>query len=223
MYNYNNSQEKAHTETEQTIESIKEEDEPKVTEKKSTGKHLPGSPSRVNIKGSAVANKAALFESSPARNVRDPALMSVAERKALFEKNMGAALIPKAAFGMAVPIHKTETPKTSVKSLVGVHNKSDAPAAKKVEVKSASEKKYPAPKPPVATKQNTETSVGSKSTGIASKMAALLENKTTIAQEQIENNVREQRQKEMDALLNRFNRNKEVSFIFIVIVTVTTF
>lgn len=214
MYNYNNSQEKTHTVTEQIIESIKEEDEPKVTEKKVVGKHLPGSPSRVNIKGSAVANKAALFESSPARNLKDPALMSVAERKALFEKNMGTALIPKAAFGMAVPINKTETPKPTVKSLVGVHNKSDAAAVKQVETKSSSEKKYPAPKPPVSTKPNTEVSVASKSTGIASKMAALLENKTTIAQEQIENNVRQQRQKEMDALLNRFNRNKEVSFNF---------
>lgn len=39
-------------------------------------------------------------------------------------------------------------------------------------------------------------------------MAALFENKTTIAQTQIENGVRQQRQKEMEQLLNRFNKNK---------------
>lgn len=106
----------------------------------------------------AIANRAAVFEGSP-NKTKDPALLSVAERKALFEKNKGEAVLPKANFAT---------------------------------------KKYPAPKPPVET-----------STGIASKMAALLENKTTIAQTQIENGVKEQRQKEMDQLLNRFHKNKD--------------
>ncbi|XP_071447088.1 anillin-like [Hetaerina americana] len=53
----------------------------------------------------SVLHKAALFE-SPSRSpkAKDPAELSVAERKALFEKNKGQALVPKAAFSMSVPL-----------------------------------------------------------------------------------------------------------------------
>lgn len=112
-----------------------------------------------------IANRAAAFEGSPNR-AKDPALLSVAERKALFEKNKGDVVIPKPAFVA---------------------------------------KKLPAPKPPVQTKAVIETG-----SGIASKMAALLENKTTISQAQIESGVKQQRQKEMNALMSRFNKNKDV-------------
>lgn len=54
-------------------------------------------------KNSDISSKVAMFEQgSPSK--KDPALLSVSERKALFEKNKGAALIPKAAFAMAAPI-----------------------------------------------------------------------------------------------------------------------
>lgn len=114
-----------------------------------------------------IANRAAVFEtntSSSPNKTKDPALLSVAERKALFERNKGDA----------PPMPRSVT------------------------------KKYPAPKPPIqeATKPTTTN------TGIASKMVALLENKTTIGQAQIENGVRQQRQKEMEQLLNRFNKNQ---------------
>lgn len=53
----------------------------------------PSSPSKVKIRGAVVANRAAMFESSPSKHTnKDPALMSVAERKALFEKNKGITL-----------------------------------------------------------------------------------------------------------------------------------
>lgn len=129
----------------------------------------------------AIATRAALFEKSPGKS-KDPALLSVAERKALFEKNKGAALVPKAALATAVP---TES----------------KPAAKPAESKPL--KKYPAPKPPVQPKPSENVS-----TGIASKVAALLENKTTISQEQIESDVKRQRQKEMEQLMKRFDGNK---------------
>lgn len=117
-----------------------------------------------------IASKAAVFENSP-NKMKDPALLSVAERKALFEKNKGEIVMPKPAF---IPAPK--------------------PAL------------IPAPKPSVAqAKPVIETG-----NGIASKMAALLENKTTISQMQIESGVKQQRQKEMDVLLNRFNKNKEM-------------
>lgn len=50
----------------------------------------------------------AIFEQGSPSKTRDPALLSVSERKALFEKNKGGALIPKAAFGMAAPIKAAE-------------------------------------------------------------------------------------------------------------------
>lgn len=53
-----------------------------------------------NVDRSSVLSKAAMFESGSPRN-KDPAEMSLRERKALFEKNKGAAIIPKAPFGMA--------------------------------------------------------------------------------------------------------------------------
>ncbi|RZB39980.1 hypothetical protein BDFB_005308 [Asbolus verrucosus] len=143
---------------------IMEEKEPEEPPK-------PKSPLK-NVR-SAIADKAALFESSPSRGQKDPALLSVSERKALFERNKGAALVPKAPFAMATPI-KSEPPKEKV-----------AKAAASV--------------PPP------------QGGGIASKVAALFEGKTTISQEQIESGVREQRRKEMDVLLNRFHKPMEMA------------
>lgn len=131
--------------------------------------------------GSAIADKAALFESSPNRpQQKDPALLSVSERKALFEKNKGTALIPKAPFGMATPLKPTV--------------KNDKQKVKKTIAPVEVHKDF------VATGR-----------GIASKVASLFQNKNTIAQEQIENNIKAQKQKDMDMLLNRFTKPVEVS------------
>lgn len=55
-----------------------------------------------NVDRSSVLSKAAMFEAgSPRSKEKDPAEMSLRERKALFEKNKGAAIMPKAAFGLA--------------------------------------------------------------------------------------------------------------------------
>lgn len=54
-----------------------------------------------NDRGS-VLSKAAMFEAgSPKTKEKDPAEMSLRERKALFEKNKGIAIVPKAPFGLA--------------------------------------------------------------------------------------------------------------------------
>lgn len=159
MYNYSQAKKDA----DKKPETIKEEDA--STKIKPTETTSSSSPAR---RCPGIASKAAVFENSP-NKMKDPALLSVAERKALFEKNKGEVVMPKPAF--------------------------------------IANKKPPAPKPPVvaaAAKPIIETG-----NGIASKMAALLENKTTISQAQIESGVKQQRQKEMDALLNRFNKNKE--------------
>lgn len=60
-----------------------------------------------NVDRSSVLSKAAMFEAgSPRSKEKDPAEMSLRERKALFEKNKGAAIVPKAPFGLA-PSSKT--------------------------------------------------------------------------------------------------------------------
>lgn len=57
----------------------------------------------------SVLSKASMFESKTNSNfikVKDPAEMSLSERKALFERNKGEALIPKAPLTMSVPTKK---------------------------------------------------------------------------------------------------------------------
>lgn len=52
----------------------------------------------------SVLSKASMFESKgSATKIKDPAEMSLSERKALFERNKGEALIPKAPLTMSVP------------------------------------------------------------------------------------------------------------------------
>ncbi|KAJ8973922.1 hypothetical protein NQ317_001128 [Molorchus minor] len=178
------------------------------------------SPSKSNIRATSIANKASLFESSPTKNTKDPALLSVSERKALFEKNRGDALIPKAPFGMPIP-------PSSILNKQKDGDKSNAVLKKTIKNDNA----IPKPVENVKTIVQTPSKMGKQLSsaprnvadctsstvaavqqagGIASKVAALLESKSTISQEQIESKVKEQRQKEMDMLLNRFNRNKEV-------------
>lgn len=194
------------------------------------------SPTKALTKSVNIADKTAFFESSPSKNMKDPALLSVSERKALFEKNKGEALVPKAPFGMAPPV-KVETtmkaPTTKIMSdkiaklNISAPRQAETkpilhkPTESAIEVKSYSKETTEISKPIVLTPKKT-TSVNSdsncpvspvvpQSRGIAKTMAALLENKSTISQTQIENTIRSERQKEMDMLLNRFHRNKEIS------------
>lgn len=163
---------------------------------KSTGITPPApkkSPSKSNLRTGEVLNKAAKFENqqllSPAKT-KDPALMSVSERKALFEKNKGAALVPKAAFGMAAPVKNSE-------------KNAPVPAPAKL-----THKKTP-PSPKSKTITSPTKSYIAESGGIASKMKALLEKKSTISQSTIAHSIQEQRQKDLDLLLKRFNKNKD--------------
>lgn len=135
------------------------------------------------IKPSNVANKVNMFQNSPTKTIKDPALLSVGERKALFERNQGVALLPKAPFAMPIPSPSSKPAKPQHQPVV----------------KTVIATIEPPPKP--GKLQNN---------GIASKMAALLENKNknTISQEQIASNTKRELQKDMDLLLNRHNRNK---------------
>ncbi|CAH1118405.1 unnamed protein product [Phaedon cochleariae] len=171
-------------------------------------------PSKSNLRSGNIAGRAAIFETSPSKSTKDPALLSVSERMALFEKNRGEALVPKAAFGMAPPVKVETTTKASATRIFA--EKTNKPSevrhletVKPIIHSPPKSAKKPAPKPPVETSTPTVAAV-QQAGGIANKMAALLQNKTTISQEQIESSVKSERQKEMDMLLNRFNKNKAV-------------
>ncbi|GLV36450.1 scraps [Carabus blaptoides fortunei] len=175
-------------------------------------KPMPKSP-KTNLRTGDVLSRAAMFERSPnkAKDSKDPALMTVSERKALFEKNKGAALIPKAAFGMSAPLRINE------KDTVASKPATVKPASPHKVQKSTIVSKLPALKKSTSPNKVSTESVMSptkmyiaESGGIASKMKALLEKKSTISQNQIVNSIQEQRQKDLDLLLNRFNRNKHV-------------
>ncbi|XP_031344694.1 anillin isoform X2 [Photinus pyralis] len=177
--------------SESIIEEVEECDKEKKVDDVSV-------PIKHNLKGN-IANKAALFEansnSSPNRNGKDPALLSLSERKALFEKNKGGILVPKAPISMAAPVKPVVKPVSPVRV-----------------VEKRSPPKYLAPRPPIRKADITDSSAfrvtPGESGGIASKVAALFKNKSTISQQQIENEIKEQRQKEMDILLHRFHKNK---------------
>ncbi|CAG9861041.1 unnamed protein product [Phyllotreta striolata] len=192
--------------------------EPEVKDKfvsfPSSPTKAPSSPAKtvpVHSRLNRVAEKAAIFEGSPTKSSKDPALLSVSERKALFEKNKGEALIPKAPFGMAPAMKMENVAKASRTKIINPEPANTEKVVVQIETAQSprkASKKVPAPKPPV--ESPAQPSVP-QSNGIASKLAALLENKSTISQTQIESSIKNERQKEMDMLLNRFNRNKPVT------------
>lgn len=170
----------------------------KVESKEKDNKSSPEEGSKPILKptqSNNVANKVQMFEKSPTKAIKDPALLSVGERKALFEKNVGVALIPKAPFGMPLPAQNKS--KTNHQQQVAVNN-------------DKIEKESPLTKTVTATIENPPrvTKLVNKS-GIAGKVAALLEaKKATISQEQITSNSKRELLKDMDLLLNRHNKNK---------------
>ncbi|KAK0094820.1 hypothetical protein PV326_009930 [Microctonus aethiopoides] len=76
------------------------------------------SPKNKILSPGSVLSKASLFESkSLANKTKDPAEMSLLERMALFERNKGEALIPKAPLTLSVPTRKLqESQKITIQS-----------------------------------------------------------------------------------------------------------
>lgn len=220
MYSYNSQdtsgskEQKSQKPLQSRSNTIQEEDS---DEPETVVQTKPDSPCK-NFRSNAIANRAAMFEKkmiqSPTKPEKDPALMSLAARKALFEKNKGEALIPKAAFGMSAPVKVDTTTKACESKFIGASKNTTAQVHTK---KVVSPKSKPAPPPPMSKAPLTSTTtaptiaVVHQAGGIASKMAALLENKSTISEEQITHKLKEERQKELDMLLNRFNKNKEAA------------
>lgn len=163
--------------------------------------------SKIDLPRGIVSGRAAIFEnqsvlsnaSSTKTQQKDPAEMSLKERMALFEKNKGQALIPKAPIAISVGSKQItgEKPKEhqSVRPIIELPRPREDP-----------------PKPPQVKQINKDESVtGSKAsgTGIRTTVAALLSGGTTISESQISDNVKKQRQQEMDLLMNRFKASEK--------------
>lgn len=238
----NNNNDHVIEEEEEESEYLVSEETPMVKTKKVIVEKQPfqsvDSPTKSNIKGPTVADRAAIFEAacSPNRNTnKDPALLSVSERKALFEKNKGKAPIPKAPISFAPPSpEKTKhtnhelkctnkiSPARENKTVISRSNEksmSSLTVKEKAAVNNKSPTKFPASRPPIRKPDAIDSSSyripEGQPGGIASKVAALFQSKSTISQQQIENRTREQRQKEMDILLNRFQNNKVCNIYFL--------
>ncbi|KAJ8710180.1 hypothetical protein PYW07_009546 [Mythimna separata] len=146
-----------------------------------------------SVDRSSVLSKAAMFESGSPK-AKDPAEMSLRERKALFEKNKGAAIIPKAPFGLA----------PSAKTLLG-DNKADK--------RSLTQKTTPTkPSSLVNSRSNSKDDIpddnisqSSLGGGIKGKLAALFSKEQTISESTIANKFKLEREKEMEMLQNRFH------------------
>ncbi|XP_035451642.2 anillin isoform X1 [Spodoptera frugiperda] len=145
-----------------------------------------------SVDRSSVLSKAAMFETGSPK-AKDPAEMSLRERKALFEKNKGAAIVPKAPFGLA----------PSVKTLHGDNKADKKPLAQKNTSKTPSLASSRSNSKDDNSDDNiSQSSVGG---GIKDKLAALFNKEQTISESTIANKFKQEREKEMEMLQNRFN------------------
>uniref|UniRef100_A0AAG5DK41 PH domain-containing protein n=1 Tax=Anopheles atroparvus TaxID=41427 RepID=A0AAG5DK41_ANOAO len=168
-------------------------------------------------KAGIVSGRAAMFEKPSGRRQsilkpgqKDPAEMSLKERMAIFEKNKGAALVPKAAFGISPSIRQITGQKegpSSTASSSGIQGFGSMTGhqAKLAPSSPQSKPKVDHGKP--ATKAETMAS----GSAIRNTVAALMSNTSTISESQIAEDNRRQRQHEMEQLLNRFSKPVDMS------------
>lgn len=174
-------------------------------------------PSKVDVTKGLVSGRAAIFETNTQRatnltttaaNVRhqkDPAEMSLKERMALFEKNKGEALIPKAALGMAPSVKQIMADKKPSENLKQIITTPQQPMISSTITSNA----------PTAGKINNfnravKADTCASGSGIRQTVAALLAAPATIAENRIASENRKIISQEMNVVLNRFN-NKEPS------------
>ncbi|XP_047505638.1 anillin isoform X2 [Pieris napi] len=157
-------------------------------------KETPASPAvkrllpKSNVDRSSVLSKAAMFESGSPK-AKDPAEMTLRERKALFEKNKGTIIVPKAPFGLA-PSMKT------------LHGDKAKPTPAKTQKPKSTESSRTNSKDSLAEDNISQSSVGG---GIKDKLAALFNKEQTISETTIANKFKQEREKEMEMLQNRFH------------------
>ncbi|XP_053680596.1 anillin [Anopheles nili] len=209
------SRERSSTQMDKAAESKK----PTIVQEQ---KKNPGAGIAAPKQGGLVSGRAAMFEKPSGRRQsilkpgqKDPAEMSLKERMAIFEKNKGAALVPKAAFGISPSIRqitgnkdggKSSSSPSSCAAIQGAGFGSITQQAKLVapaspQSKPKSELGKPAPK------------IETKATGsaIRNTVEALMSDTSTISQSEIAEEIRRMRQQEMEMLLNRFTKPSDMS------------
>ncbi|CAK9825438.1 scra [Anthophora retusa] len=147
----------------------------------------PKSPSQSSP--GSVLSKASLFESKNAEaKAKDPTQMSLSERMALFEKNKGEApLLPKAPLTMSIPPKKLQEKDKSGSSNNGNHGRVNGGVKER----------------PKADIPNNSVNAQREKFEQGLNMQALENN--------ILRNTYLERQRELDMLRSRFNRNKEMA------------
>ncbi|KAJ0171430.1 hypothetical protein K1T71_012980 [Dendrolimus kikuchii] len=154
-----------------------------------------------NIDRSSVLSKAAMFEAgSPRAKEKDPAEMSLRERKALFEKNKGSAIIPKAPFGLAPSVKTLHGDKAETKPVKSLGKTTKTTPTKSNN--SSTNTSRSNSKDHIADDNISQTSIGG---GIKGKLAALFSKEQTISESTIANKFKQEREKEMEMLQNRFH------------------
>ncbi|XP_050067715.1 anillin [Anopheles maculipalpis] len=176
--------------------------------------------------GGLVSGRAAMFEKSSGRRQsilkpgqKDPAEMSLKERMAIFEKNKGAALVPKAAFGISPSIRQITGQKDGGKSASSGSGPMSCAAIQGSGFGSITQQARTNVAPaspqgkPKADHSKSAPKVETKATGsaIRNTVEALMSDTSTISQSEISEEIRRMRQQEMDMLLNRFTKPADMS------------
>ncbi|XP_040168540.1 anillin isoform X1 [Anopheles arabiensis] len=178
--------------------------------------------------GGLVSGRAAMFEKSSGRRQsilkpgqKDPAEMSLKERMAIFEKNKGAALVPKAAFGISPSIRQITGQKEGGKSgssgsgpmsCAAIQGSGFGSITQQAASNRAVAPASPQSKPKVD-HDKAAPKVETKATGsaIRNTVEALMSDTSTISQSEISEEIRRMRQQEMEMLLNRFTKPADMS------------
>lgn len=179
-------------------------------------------PKKVEVTKGLVSGRAAIFETqctnnaptangtaaataaAQERNKKDPAEMTLKERMALFEKNKGQALIPKAALGMAPSVRQIMADKKPSENIKQVITTPQQPIINSNVMPSVA---------PTASKINnfnkaTKAETCATGSGIRQTVAKLITAPATISESRIASENRKIREQEMNVVLNRFNQQQ---------------
>uniref|UniRef100_A0A182K179 PH domain-containing protein n=1 Tax=Anopheles christyi TaxID=43041 RepID=A0A182K179_9DIPT len=177
--------------------------------------------------GGLVSGRAAMFEKSSGRRQsilksgqKDPAEMSLKERMAIFEKNKGAALVPKAAFGISPSIRQITGQKDGDKSTSSGSGPMSCAAIQGSGFGSITQQAVNRAVAPASPQNKPKVDHGkaapkveTKATGsaIRNTVEALMSDTSTISQSEISEEIRRMRQQELQMLLNRFTKPADMS------------
>ncbi|XP_035788236.1 anillin-like isoform X2 [Anopheles albimanus] len=194
---------------------------PEPTTSKPTQKP-PSAPTGSQKGGGIVSGRAAMFEKSSGRRQsilkngqKDPAEMSLKERMAIFEKNKGTALVPKAAFGISPSIRQItgqkDAGKPSASSCSAIQGSGFGSISAQQQSRAPPSPQRNAPAQKQVAPAQTKAETMASGSAIRNTVAALMSNASTISESQIAEDIRRQRQQEMDLLLNRFSKPVDMS------------